>query len=138
MAALSITAANVKQVFGAEPISRKVATGVTITAGLLVYLDAGLVKIAGVSSAVISGSGGLYLALSAGTADQWVSLAKVGSIITLGTGTIGKVYFLGASGTFHPDQTHLTTGNFVTIAGYINLDGRLVLRPVPTSTTIPA
>jgi hypothetical protein len=138
MAALTITAANVKQISGSQPTPRKIATGQTITAGMLVYLDNNLVKVAGVSSAFISGSAGLYVALSGGTADQWISLANVGAIINLGVGVVGKFYFLGASGTFHPDQTHLTTGNYVTLAGYINTSGYLVLKPTRTSTAIPA
>ncbi len=136
MAALTITASNVKLISGDNPAIRKLATAVT--AGQLVYVDPEtlLAHVASPASALTSGSNAIYVALANGALDQWVTLAKPDSIIDLGAGIQGQFYYLGANGTL--DNSTPGEDNFATIAGFINEDGNFVFKPVVSSTPFVA
>lgn len=101
MAALSITAAQVLPVAGAQTVTG--VAGATITAGQAVYLDdsAGKWKLAQCDgTAAEAGSAGYGIALTGGGDGQPIVVALPGSKVTLGAGAApaaGVVYYVGGT-----------------------------------------
>lgn len=105
---------------------------------MIVYLDNKLVKIANYNTLLSSGSKGLFVALSGGTAGQWIALAQPGSIIDLGIDIIGKILLLTVSGNMSNDSTSLTEDAYTTFLGYTNSEANFVFRPIAPSTIFVA
>lgn len=98
MTALSITAASV--LWQSGPIDKDQVAGEAFVAGAAVYLaaDGTWYKAQCDGTAVEAGSGGVGLALAtADAAGARVSIARSGAVVTLGTGTAGIVYYVGAT-----------------------------------------
>jgi hypothetical protein len=133
MALVSITPANVAHVSGPAPTAYKIAAGVTITAGMVVYLSNREIKIATKATLIASGSTDLFIALAGGTAGQWIAIAKRDAVIDLGLTAVGRVFFLGATGTIYDSTADFSATDYVTILGYSNTAGDLVFKPVASS-----
>lgn len=133
MSLVSITPANVKYTFGPTPTAYEIATGVTITAGLIVYLDNKQIKIATKATLVASGSTELFIALAGGTAGQWIAIARTGTTIDLGLSAVGRVFFLGTTGTMYDSTADFSATDYVTILGYTNTTGDLIFKPIASS-----
>jgi hypothetical protein len=111
MADISITAANVKLVSGnAQPLT----AGVAITAGQVVYKEdaSKKVKLSDNDAVTAEVRSALGLALNGAAADQPVSVAQNGAVVSLGSVlTAGTDYYLsGTPGAICP-RADVTTGD---------------------------
>jgi hypothetical protein len=98
MAAISITAANVVSAGGTIETR---TSGATITAGMVVYLDAnGLAQIATNTASASALPRGI--ALDTASSGQPVTLQRDGDITIGGTAAVGKVYVIGTAGGIIP------------------------------------
>jgi len=124
---LSITAASV--VAGSDATTATGTAGATITAGQAVYLDSttNTYKLAHASTnantPVARG-----IALHGATANQPLVICTAGTL-TLGAGTVGKIYVVSGSnaGGVAP-STDLTTGWYTTILGVVTSSNTITVK----------
>lgn len=117
MVALSITAANVAWQSG--PVATDQVAGEAFAAGAMLYRSAAgtWLKAQCDGTAIEAGSDNIGMALAtADAAGARVSVALPGAVVTVGTGTAGVVYCIGATaGALNP-VADLTSTNKVTVA----------------------
>lgn len=135
---LTITPSNVILVSGSYD-SKPVASGVSITAGDILTLNAsGGTEwyLADAAVANRDGTYNLWVALNDGEVGQIVPAARAGSVISLGlTGLDGDPFYLGSNGEIaYPSE--VTTADKLTFLGYGNASSYFVFQP--TVTTVAA
>lgn len=116
MAAISVTPGSVLRVDGAVVSFN---AGATITAGMVVYVDAnGAVQIGTNATSAGSGVGALAVgvALNGGSIGQPIDVLTNGTVTIGGTAAVGKPYVLGTSGGVIPVDDIAGT-EFVTQVG---------------------
>ncbi len=119
MAALTITPANVAYVSG--PVAGDQVAGEQFSAGACVYYNATTgkwLKAQCDGTPAEAGQDGLGMAL--GTSDgngARVSIALPGAIVTIGTGTAGVVYCVGATAGAYNPVADIVSTNKLTVAG---------------------
>ncbi len=130
MAALTISAASVAYVSGPKGVDE--IAGEAFAAGAMVYLAANgkWLKAQADGTAIEAGSEGTAMALAtADAADARVSLALPGAIVSVGTGTAGVVYTLGAvAGELDPVADNVSTEKVTPSALGIGSNKLLLMR----------
>lgn len=136
MANLTITAANVVKVAGAQ-VDTGIA-GATITAGQSVYKDAAnnnVIKLAD-GDASAAAAAGVGVALNGAASGQPVSFITAGGL-TIGTGTVGTVYIVSATAGAICPIADAVTGMWVTILGVVTSSGVLTLNVFASGAQVP-
>src|SRR5262249_912833 len=134
MAALTITAANVVKIAGSQ-VAVGIA-GATITAGQAVFADASTgnaIKLADADLSVAAAAA-VGIALNGAASGQPVSYITGGGL-TIGAGTVGTVYVVGATaGAINP-AADLTTGWNTTILGVCTSSNTLTVNIFASGAT---
>ena len=136
MADITVTAANVVSVSGAQNTGNLAST--TITAGKIVYLNASnqWALAAANSTALIAGGGTTWgIALHAALASQPLAV-QVGGVCGFGVVfTVGVIYVISATAGGIAPITDLVSTNYISILGIATTTSNLDMSTLPKTAT---
>lgn len=135
MSDISITAANVIPSSGARRILKVIDTGVTVTAGQAVYLDATSKKLKLADADALASANAAGIAELGGGAGQQIPVIYEDDALDLGaTLVVGETYVVSTTAGGIAPLSDLLTGDFTTILGVATAADALKLRILVSGT----
>lgn len=129
MTDVTVTAASVIAGSGARRIRKAIDTGVTVTAGQAVYVDATSGKLKLADADVLASAAAAGIAENGGGAGQWISVIYEDDDFTAGgTLVVGETYVVSTTAGGIAPIGDLASGDFTTILGIAKTAAKLNLR----------